>query len=119
LLGSNRGEWGGELVFTDGASAAVHVIEDNVQGIHRLPFGIVAVTGLAHLTLNHGMIYLVEVPANGRPKATKWKSLPGAPRKSGILPDGRLFVSCYGGDIMVSVDGRISMAAPALQPTKR
>ena len=118
LLGSNRGEWGGELVFTDGASTAVRVIEDNVQGIHRLPCGIVAVTGLAHLTLNHGMIYLVEVPASGKPRATKWKSLPGAPRKSDLLQDGRLFVSCYGGDIVVSVDGRISMAEPKSQITK-
>ena len=119
LLGSNRGEWGGELIFTDGASAAIRVIEDNVRGIHHLPFGIVAITGLAHITLNHGMIYLVEVPASGKPKATKWKSLPGAPRQSGIMSDGRLFVSCYGGDIVVSVDGRISMAETTLPTTKR
>jgi hypothetical protein len=119
LLGSDRGEWGGELVFTDGASAAVRVIEDNVRGIHQMPFGIVATTGLAHLMLNHGMIYLVEVPASGKPKATKWKSLPGAPRQSGIMADGRLFISCNGGDIVVSADGRITMAKTAPQPTKR
>ncbi len=115
LLGADRGEWGGELVFTDRASTTVHVIEDNVRGIHRMPFGILAITGLAHLMLNHGMIYLVEVPASGKPKATKWKSLPGAPRQSGIMADGRLFISCTGGNVVVSTDGRISMAEPSRQ----
>jgi photosystem II stability/assembly factor-like uncharacterized protein len=34
------------------------------------------------------------------------------------MADGRLFISCIGGNIVVSTDGRISMAEPTSQITK-
>src|SRR5437879_5679861 len=54
LLGSDRGEWGGELVFSDGRSQTATLLKENVTAIHRLRFGIVVVTGIAHLSIDEG-----------------------------------------------------------------
>jgi hypothetical protein len=75
-----------------------------------MPFGVVAATGLAHITLNHGYLYLIDVEAEPIPTARIWKALPGAPRKTGRLANGSLFISCVGGDVVISPDGKIAMA---------
>jgi HEAT repeat protein len=114
ILGGNRGEWGGELVFKDKAGVVTTLIEDNTTGIHRMPFGIVAATGLAHMMLNHGYLYLVDFKDGSPPKSRIWKVLPGAPLKSGLLKSGDLFVACVGGNVLISPTGEITMASPKL-----
>ena len=49
LLGSDQGEWGGELVFRSKQGPVVTLLRVNTMGVHRLSFGIVAVTGHSHL----------------------------------------------------------------------
>lgn len=114
LLGGDRGEWGGELVFKDKAGVVTTLVDDNTIGIHRMPFGFVAATGLAHMTLNHGCLYLVEIKEGAPPKARLWKTLPGAPRTSGLLKSGDLFIACAGGNVLISPTGEITMASPSL-----
>jgi hypothetical protein len=110
MLGSDRGEWGGELVFTDLSGSDHILVRDNVVGIHRMPFGVVAATGLAHMDTNRGYLYLIDVDAEPIPTARIWKALPGAPRKTGRLVNGGLFISCVGGDVVISPEGKIAMA---------
>ena len=114
LMGANRGEWGGELVFKDKAGVVTTLVNDNTTGIHRMPFGVVATTGLAHMMLNHGYLYLVEFKDGTLPKARIWKVLPGAPRRSGLLKSGDLFIACEGGNVLISSTGEITMASPSL-----
>jgi HEAT repeat protein len=114
LLGGDRGEWGGELAFRAKAGVVTTLVEDNTSGIHRMPFGVVALTGLAHLSLNHGYIYLIEFKEGSPPNARLWKVLPGAPTKSGLLKSGELFIACVGGNVLISPTGDISMASPAM-----
>ena len=114
LFGGSRGEWGGELVFKDQAGKVTTLVEDNTTGIHRMPFGIVATTGLAHMTMNHGYLYLVDFKAGSPPKARLWKVLPGMPTKSGVLKSGDLFIACVGGNVLISPTGVITMASPNL-----
>lgn len=109
LAGTNRGEWGGELVLLRPDAGQQLLLEKNVAGIHRLGAHVVVVTGLAHLGLREGALYRVAPGADGRLKATMWRVLPGAPARSAVLPDGRLFVSCTGGDVMVDEAGTISL----------
>jgi len=85
------------------------LLETNTSGIHRMPFGIMAVTGLAHLGLNNGMLYLVEEKNSDEFVVRKWKVLPGAPRRSGFLKNGSLFVSCANGVVMITPDGDMKM----------
>ncbi len=110
LLGGDRGEWGGELAFRDGKGMTRVLLSQNVEGIHSMPFGILATCGLAHLTLNSGYLYIIGRMPDGAPYAKLWKVLPGAPERSGKLTNGDLFVACYGGNIVVSPEGEIRMA---------
>lgn len=116
LVGTNRGEWEGELVFLSSAAGRQLVIEKNVNvvGLHRVGSHVVAVTGLAHLSVSEGALYRVDPGPDGRLRATEWRVLPGAPEKSAVLRNGRLFVSCTGADIVIDEAGTIALATPAL-----
>lgn len=117
LLGGNRGEFGGELVFRSSAGDTV-LFDDNIQGLCRMPFGVVAVTGLAHLVGRQGMLYLIDERNGATPNARAWKRLPGAPRQFGILENGDLFVACTWCDIVISAAGEISAAPGSLKPSR-
>jgi len=79
LLGSDRGEWGGELVFRDRIGAVHRLINRDVRGIVRMPFGIVVFTGLAHMGSSTGGIYSVARRTDGAVAATLIHDLRGAP----------------------------------------
>jgi hypothetical protein len=44
-----------------------------------MPYGVVALTGLAHLGINHGAVYLLSRAAGAHVTATPLMQLPGAP----------------------------------------
>lgn len=79
LLGSDRGEWGGELVFRDQGGVIHPLTNRNVRGIVRMPFGIVVFTGLAHMGMSAGNIYRVARRADGAVEATLLHDLSGSP----------------------------------------
>jgi hypothetical protein len=79
LLGSDRGEWGGELVFRDRDGKFHQLINRNVRGIVRTPSGIVVFVGLAHLFGSAGGIYRVDLGADGAVVATLIHDLRGSP----------------------------------------
>lgn len=112
LLGASRGEWGGELVQvrTDGSSSVV--LDDNVVGVHRTATGIVAVAGIAHLSLNYGALYRIEARPDGTFTSTWWKRLPGAPIVSGFLEGGSLVIRCLDGDVLLTTGGELAESAP-------
>jgi len=101
LLGADRGEWGGELVFRD-ASGTVHpVLQRNVHGIVRMPFGVVVFTGLAHMGQSAGGIFRIEKRNDGAVAATRMHSLRGAPGDVRWTTSGDLVFSVH----YVSRDG--------------
>lgn len=110
LVGASRGEWGGELVHIDTDGNEVKVITDNVTAIYRNSEGIFVIAGLARLTINQGLVYKVERENLGNWKATKWKALPGAPISSALTTDGRIFVKCVSGTVVIGPDGLIRLA---------
>ncbi len=105
LAGSDHGEWGGKIGFIDRTGNPQVFATQNTEAIYKTEHGIFAVTGLAHLSMNHGLIFGLRKGADGAWMAEKWRALPGAPRFSRLLSDGRLFVSCHGGIVLVSPDG--------------
>ena len=100
-----RGEFGGEVGFIDRTGKAEVIAQMNTEAIYQTEHGIFAVTGLAHMSMNNGLIYKLGKNADGAWTAEKWRALPGAPVFSRLLQDGRIFVSCYGGIVLVSPDG--------------
>jgi hypothetical protein len=113
LTGTDHGEWGGELMFIGDDRTQQVLVEQNVQDIFRLQQRIVALTGLAHLTMNDGMIYELREVA-GSWVAKPWRALPGAPRQSRLVDTGELAIDVYsGGSILVAPDGSMRMACDA------
>ena len=110
LVGSARGEWGGELMFIDTGGKSTLILKDNIRGIYRTPEGIFVVAGLAHLTSNRGIVYKVSKDDTGSWNAPSWKALPGAPRSSALTKEGSLYIECVGGNILLTPDGAIKMA---------
>jgi HEAT repeat protein len=112
VLGADRGEWGGDLVFRQDALPAVRLLEDNIHGVFRFPNQrIVAVAGLAHLGGNSGRIYEVKCLGAGKCSAEWWKQLPASPREVWMTKSGQLLINTYsGGSVIVDQDGRLSMA---------
>lgn len=79
LLGADRGEWGGELVFRGAGGTVQAVLRRNVRGIVGMPSGVVVFTGLSHLGSSTGAIFRLEQRHDGAVVATPLHSLPGAP----------------------------------------
>ncbi len=120
LVGSNRGEWGGELMFIDAKQHVEQLLEVNVEDIYRLGDRYVAVTGIAHLSINNGLLLELSRSATGEWSTQPWRALPGAPATSYLLSSGELLVNVLGGgSIVVDVDGNMRMAACGAPATTR
>ena len=79
IVGSNIGEFGGEIKFLEPDGASYEVISDNSAGVFAMPYGVVALTGLAHLGSSRGAVYLITKAADSPVSATLLMQLPGAP----------------------------------------
>ena len=109
LLGTDRGEWVGKLMFQDAHGNLVTLLNENVHGIVKNSEGIFVFTGLAHMSLNDGEIFTVARTPDGKLTTSSLGHLPGAPSRvrqrepggatsflvySGFRGDQRLF-NCY------------------------
>lgn len=111
LVGSNRGEWGGELVFIGDDGAKVRVLSANIEDIYQLGDEIIATTGLAHLGSNSGMIFKLFYDKNNGWTAQEWIKLPGSPQSSWFVETRELLINVLrGGSILLSKDGTMRIA---------
>ena len=110
IVGSNRGEWGGELVFISDSGDQQIIADTNVEDVHLLGDRVVAVTGLAHLGISDGDILQLSRSESGVWTSTPWRSLPGAPQSSTLVETGELLVNvANGGSVLISDDGVMRM----------
>ena len=114
LVGFDQGEFGGELLFIDLTGKRTGLWE-NTQGIHKMPFGIVAVTGYGHFT-DRGMLVKVFRGQDGVWQATRWKSLPGHPdHGSTRLANGNIRIDCGShGCVELTASGNLKMAGSGM-----
>ncbi|WP_161786936.1 HEAT repeat domain-containing protein [Noviluteimonas dokdonensis] len=110
LVGGDRGEWGGELLFIsdDGVKQAIY--DDNIQGLGRIGDRIVAAGGIAHMTLNDGTLLDVRRGSDGRWQAIAWRGLPGAPWDLLRVDADTSLVRTQSGDVLVDADGTMRLA---------
>jgi hypothetical protein len=100
-FGSDKGEWGGELVFENQLGVR-RLSSDNVRGILRVGRGIVVFTGLAHLGGNHGEISEVaETPAGLTVR--RIHKLIGVPKDIIQQEDGGVRFAAFTGNYVGSV----------------
>ncbi len=80
INGKDLGEWGGEVTFREQNGHEHQLIDDNSRGIFDMPYGVIAITGLAHLGENRGSVYVIRRGnSTNRVTATKTLTLPGWP----------------------------------------
>lgn len=79
LTGSDRGEWGGELVWHSGSNEPAILIERNIRTMLPYRDGALISTGLAHLGMQEGAVFRVEFSPEGDPEIFQVAELPGAP----------------------------------------
>src|SRR3546814_4876269 len=82
LVGKDEGEWGGEVAFREPDGNTYTVIADNSHGIFEMPYGVVALTGLAHLGINRGAITPLNRSADSRRSAEHTSELQSLMRNS-------------------------------------
>jgi hypothetical protein len=108
LLGGNRGEFGGELMYQIGYEGAVHkLLDENVEDLYKLPFGFVVTTGLAHMGYDGGSLYLVTRTSKDLPRASKLAELPAAPQTSWFLRSGDILINTSAGSVILSKDRKL------------
>ena len=111
LAGSDRGEWGGELVYIPDSGKATIILDENIEDVYKLGERYIATTGLAHMFLNEGMLYQLNKNDQGHWKAKEWLRLPGAPYSSWFVETGELLINTTGGgSILLSEHGELRMA---------
>lgn len=79
LIGKDEGEWGGEVAFREPDGTTYTVVADNSHGIFEMPYGLIALTGLAHLGSNRGTVHLLSRAPGARVSARPLMQLPGSP----------------------------------------
>lgn len=107
LLGSDRGEWGGEVAYQPDDAAAYVVDEANVIDIVELPFGVVVVEGLSHLSLDRGSILLAELEG-GKVGLKPLHGLPAQPDSLRLLGDGSLLITTRQGQLVLGARGELT-----------
>ncbi|MDN3652951.1 HEAT repeat domain-containing protein [Thalassotalea ponticola] len=111
LVGSDRGEWGGELVHIADDGEQTNLLDENIEDIYKLGERYIATTGLAHLTMNDGLIYELHVDGRGNWKSKPWLRLPGSAYSSWFVETGELLINTSGGgSLLLSETGSFRMA---------
>ena len=111
LAGGFRGEWGGEVVFISDTGQRTIFLNAPIEDIYQFEDKYIAITGLAHLATNTGMIYELYQDENGTWLSKEWLSLPGAPQSSWFVETGEILINTWGGgSILLDKSGSMRMA---------
>ncbi len=113
LIGTNHGEWGGELGFIDERTLQTQetIIDDNVLAIVERGGRIVVVTGLNHGGLNRGDIWALTRAADGKWSARRQWRLPGTPYEIVAAPDGTMGLFGQFGSVLYKTDDTLQWLA--------
>lgn len=76
LIGTDRGEWGGEVWLKAGDAEPILLVDDNVVTMRTLEDGAIITTGLDHIVSDSGSVYRFRVSEGGW-SFTQLTSTPG------------------------------------------
>jgi hypothetical protein len=106
LAGSNRGEWGGDLVLIDVHGKSEILLNDNIHDIYKTANGVIVLAGLSHLVSNNGRIYLITKNGSSVDYRILF-GLDGAPKDSWITNEGEIFINTSYGTSILKTDGTL------------
>ncbi|MFW8591848.1 hypothetical protein ACOI22_13655 [Glaciecola sp. 2405UD65-10] len=91
IAGFNNGEFGGEIVRIDENGNVTLIKNMNIEDIYVIEGGLLIVSGIAHLSTNKGILYLLDKEF----ELHKYYGLIGAPVSSWLLNDGSILINSY------------------------
>jgi hypothetical protein len=112
LVGTDHGEWSGELTWIPIQGLPVVLIRDNVHGMDYDNDGAIVLFGLAHLGFNYGYALKVSRNADGSWTQTDIARLPGEPQSWTRLKSDRVAVLTAGRIVVFSSKEGILGVAP-------
>jgi hypothetical protein len=110
LLGSDRGEFGGELVLAgknypeEQPRVLYHA---NIEDLFLMEYGVLATTGYFHLSEDFGSVLLTTFSGGGEPKVIEAFKLPSGVQASWVTDDGKLLVNTSQGAFSISSTTKI------------
>lgn len=110
LLGSDRGEFGGELVLSNEQYPAEQprlLYRENIEDLFLMKYGVLATTGYFHMSYDFGSVLLITFADNGEPKVTEALRLPAGVQASWVTKDDNLLVNTSQGTFAIFSPSRI------------
>ncbi|MDW5266174.1 MULTISPECIES: HEAT repeat domain-containing protein [Acidobacteriaceae] len=112
LVGTDHGEWGGDLTWIPGEGVPVVLDRDNVRGMDYDGTGAIVVFGLAHMGFNYGYVLGVSPNGDGTWAQTEVAHLPGEPGSWTKLKSDRIAIMTAGRVLVFSSnDGILGVAS--------
>jgi HEAT repeat protein len=116
LVGTDHGEWSGELTWIPKQGEPLVLVRDNVHGMDYDNDGAIALLGLAHLGFNYGYALKVSRNADASWTQTDIARLPGEPQGWIRLKADRIAVQSSGRVVVFSSkEGIVGVASCASQ----
>ncbi|MDK9684373.1 HEAT repeat domain-containing protein [Pseudoalteromonas shioyasakiensis] len=109
LIGDNRGEWGGELVVFQSGRLTDTLLTENIEDVYVVGEFAYVITGLAHMSLNNGLIYKLQ-KTNAGYFIQPFYRLPGAPRTSWKISDDSILINTVSGAVIFNPSDGLKMA---------
>jgi len=106
FTGSNRGEWGGELVLVEASGDTKILFKDNIHDIYNTKNGVIVISGLSHLMTNKGRIYLITKNESTIDYQILF-GLDSAPEDSWITDSGEIFITTSYGTSILKQNGTL------------
>jgi hypothetical protein len=110
LIGFNQGEFGASLCwFSEDGRQKYRISDDQVVDFMRTPQGIIAIQGLAHLSISEGsLIAIARDPASKRWRSTLIQKLLEAPEAFVRLSNGTLIIILSDSLVSLSPDNKLT-----------
>jgi hypothetical protein len=112
LVGTDHGEWSGELTWVPKQGVPEVLARDNVHGMDYDNDGAIVLFGLAHLGFNYGYALKVSRNADGSWTQTDIARLPGEPQSWTRLKSDRIAVLTAGRVVVFSSKEGVLGVAP-------
>lgn len=110
FIGTDHGEWGGDLVFAHG-STRQSILKENILAVAKRGDDILVITGLTHLDSRLGYIFGLSRQKDGTWIAQRRWRLPGAPRNIVMTPDGTIGLHGIFGSVLYRPDDTLQWLA--------
>lgn len=109
LVTTDAGEWGGAVWFVQTGRSPLKIVDKNAVGLFNLGGTTIALTGLAHMSLDRGELFRLDL-SGAVPSAVSLAKLPGAPRAWTMAGDSALLIATGDKGFAILNDGRMEAA---------